>query len=84
MPNESIYDGKRLAQPDELANYGTGDGVEKAITLANILCSREDQKELTLNIAGEKVILADGRKEYSFSSSKGFTKTALLSRQEIL
>ncbi|MHC4426033.1 MAG: hypothetical protein ACYSYV_08060, partial [Planctomycetota bacterium] len=33
MKNISIYDGKRLAQPDEVANYRTGDGLEKAFLL---------------------------------------------------
>ena len=37
LPNESIYDGSRMAQPDEVWNYGRGDGLEKAICLLNIV-----------------------------------------------
>ncbi len=38
LPDESIYDeAGRLAQPDEVWNYGRGDGVEKALLLANVL-----------------------------------------------
>ncbi|MHC4567370.1 MAG: hypothetical protein ACYTE3_16625 [Planctomycetota bacterium] len=40
MGNESIYDGKRLAQPDEVANFQRGDGIEKAFLLANVVRSR--------------------------------------------
>ena len=39
-PNESIYDGNRLALPDEVVNFQRGDGIEKAITLMNIAKSR--------------------------------------------
>ena len=31
MPDESIYDGKRLALPDEVWNFRRGDGIEKAL-----------------------------------------------------
>ncbi|MCL1909908.1 MAG: hypothetical protein FWG05_03125 [Kiritimatiellaeota bacterium] len=45
MPNESIYEGAgRLAQPDEVWNYGTGDGIERAIMLGVILSKRGDGK----------------------------------------
>ena len=41
LPEESIYDEPgRLAQPDEVWNYGRGDGAEKAVLLANILNQR--------------------------------------------
>lgn len=40
MPNESIYDGTRAAQPDEVWNYGRGDGLERAFCLAAVLKSR--------------------------------------------
>jgi hypothetical protein len=70
LPNESIYDGPRLAQPDEVANYNTGDGVEKAFTLANIIRNRKPQQAITLQIEKDKaVVKAD--KEYVFNSTKG-------------
>ena len=41
LADESIYDGPaRLAQPDEVWNYGRGDGVEKALLLANLFRAR--------------------------------------------
>ncbi|NLH15794.1 MAG: hypothetical protein GX455_04380 [Phycisphaerae bacterium] len=73
MDNESIYEGKRLAQPDEVANYGTGDGVEKAITMANILHARYPDRPMTIRIEGESVVLSADA-EYRFISTKGFDK----------
>ena len=41
MPSASIYEGAgRLAQPDEVWNFNTGDGLERAITLGVILARR--------------------------------------------
>ncbi|MBR4652144.1 MAG: hypothetical protein IKO72_02180 [Kiritimatiellae bacterium] len=38
LGNDSIYDGpSRLAQPDEVWNFGRGDGLEKCLLAANIL-----------------------------------------------
>ena len=38
LPNESIYDGpSRTAQPDEVWNFGKGDGLEKCFLAANAL-----------------------------------------------
>ena len=42
LGDESIYDGpSRLAQPDEVWNYRTGDGLEKCLLAANILGGTE-------------------------------------------
>lgn len=77
MPNESIYDNKRLAQPDEVANYARGDGIEKAITLANIIHKREPAKEITINIDKEKIVI-DG---FEFSSSKSFREKIIINEK---
>ena len=38
LPNESIYDGaSRCASPDEVWNFGRGDGFEKCLLAANVL-----------------------------------------------
>ena len=74
MVNESVYDGKRLAQPDEVANFRRADGVEKAFTLANIIRNNTPDLEIGITIDRENVIVkAD--KEYRFVSSKGLAKT---------
>ncbi|MCU0914717.1 MAG: hypothetical protein MUC88_09160 [Planctomycetes bacterium] len=69
LPAASIYDGNRLAQPDELANYGTGDGLEKAFFLANILRHRIPAQALRVEVDGSRVILQADR-TYEFASAK--------------
>ena len=71
MPNESIYDGPgRLAQPDEVWNYGRGDGIERAILLANILHARAPEKKIAIEVAPTAVkLIRDGRKA-EFKSCK--------------
>ena len=55
LGDESIYDGpSRLAQPDEVWNYGTGDGLEKCLLAANILGGTE------IRIANGTTALMDG------------------------
>ena len=78
MANESIYDGPRLAQPDEVANYNTGDGVEKAFTLANILQRRQPDATIELHIENDRAVVQAGQ-EYVFSSSKGLQQTIQIS-----
>lgn len=72
--NESIYDGKRLGQPDEVVNYQTGDGVEKAILLANVIRSREPDKSIEIDIDDNEVLVKTTA-QYRFGSCKGFKKT---------
>ncbi len=77
MPDESIYEGNRLAQPDEVANFGTGDGIEKAILLADIIASRQPQQRMELTVDGRHVVLkADA--EYTFTSNKSLAKRLIL------
>ena len=55
LGDESIYDGpSRLAQPDEVWNYGTGDGLEKCLLAANILGGTE------IRIANDTAALMNG------------------------
>lgn len=71
MPNESIYDGPgRLAQPDEVWNYGRGDGVERAILLANILHARVPEKKIAIKVAPTVAKLIMEGREAEFKSSK--------------
>ncbi len=72
MPDESIYEGiGRLAQPDEVWNYGRGDGVEKALLLAAILRGREPQARLSLDITAEEAILTADDAIHRFTTDKG-------------
>ncbi|HMD68506.1 MAG TPA: hypothetical protein VKF42_06450, partial [Chitinivibrionales bacterium] len=69
--NESIYDGSRLAQPDEVWNYGRGDGLEKAISLLNILRNRRPQSVSGIKGDGKRVVVFSEKQEYEFESAKG-------------
>jgi len=74
MPNESIYDGSRVAQPDEVWNFQRGDGIERAITLANIWLTRHPGDAIVLTANGSKVTLKICETEFFFESSKGLEK----------
>ena len=75
MPDESIYDGQgRLAQPDEVWNYGRGDGLEKAILLASILNNRRPDDKMTIQVGHNRASLKAGEKTYDFESRKGLAE----------
>ena len=73
VKNISIYDGKRLAQPDEVANYKTGDGLEKAFLLANVMREKSPEQDVEIIVDNNKVVLR-GQDEYTFVSGKKFKK----------
>jgi hypothetical protein len=72
LPGESIYPEKnRIAQPDEVWNYGRGDGLEKAITLANVIRARDPGARISLEHRDTSVVLVhkNGR-SWIFPSDK--------------
>jgi len=73
MKDSSIYDAQRLSQPDEVANYKTGDGLEKAFLLANIVHQRDPEREIEV-IADKTDIVLKAGSDYRFASSKGLEK----------
>ena len=73
MKNISIYDGKRLAQPDEVANYKTGDGLEKAFLLANVIHQRSPEQDIEITVDNNDVVVKE-QSEYRFASNKGLKK----------
>ncbi len=75
LPDQSIFDEDcRLAQPDEVWNYQRGDGIEKALLLANILKNRAAKAPMTLVTGPDSAVLRTPSEEYSFSSTKGMAK----------
>ncbi len=71
MPDASIYDEPgRLAQPDEVWNFASGDGLEKAILLANILSSRFSQDAVTVHCSSQKAVVVVNGQEVVFPSAK--------------
>jgi hypothetical protein len=76
LPGESIYDEQgRLAQPDEVWNYGHGDGVEMALLLANILGSRHRDWSLTIEVAPASARLRVVRSDGTLTATHEFTST---------
>jgi len=73
MPAESIYDAHRLAQPDEVVNYQTGDGLEKAFVLAGVLRRRDPSQAVTIRATAGQAVVRAG-KEYTFTSAKGLSQ----------
>ncbi|MGQ9620743.1 MAG: hypothetical protein ACUVTX_07155 [Bacteroidales bacterium] len=78
MPDTSIYDGKRLAMPDEVWNFGRGDGMEKSLLLAGNIVERDKNEEVEIIADGSRVDLNYRRRVYNFTSSKGFKKRILI------
>ncbi len=68
--NQSIYNGTRLAQPDEVWNYTRGDGFEKAITLLSIIKSRTPKEFVSIQRKKYTLIVQAGEKRYSFTTAK--------------
>ncbi|MHC4203598.1 MAG: hypothetical protein ACYSTT_03035 [Planctomycetota bacterium] len=81
MRNDSIYDNGRLAQPDEVANYSTGDGLEKAFLLANVIHKTEPSQDLEI-IADKGAVSLKGRKKYIFQSTKNLIKNISIDAAE--
>jgi hypothetical protein len=75
LENKSIYDDKRLALPDEVWNYKRGDGIEKAILLADVILHNDNLGEVKILIDDNKVLLEYGKEKYSFNSAKGLKRT---------
>ncbi|MBW2184846.1 MAG: hypothetical protein JRG71_00160 [Deltaproteobacteria bacterium] len=78
MESESIYSVGRLAQPDEVWNFQRGDGVERAICLANVWKARYPQQAISLSVADEVVTLDLGGRMVSYASGKGLNKQLTL------
>ena len=74
MPEMSIYEDNRLSLPDEVWNFRRGDGIEKAILMANSILSSDNMAEIDIDIVHEKVELKYSGHTFSFSSSKRIIK----------
>ncbi|MBC8218255.1 MAG: hypothetical protein H8E73_07305 [Planctomycetes bacterium] len=78
MGETSIYEGARLAQPDEVANYKTADGLEKAFFLANVIRQRRPDRDIEI-IAEKTSVTLTSPDQYSFESDKALKKKVLIS-----
>jgi hypothetical protein len=70
MENVSIYDGTRMAQPDEVWNFQRGDGLEKALCLMNIARQRFPQDTAQLSGDEHNVCVRVRARDYRFETTK--------------
>jgi hypothetical protein len=78
LPDESIYEGKRLALPDEVWNFKRGDGIEKAFLLADFILHNDKSSTVSIEIETKKVFLSSGGNKFHFISHKNFRKSILI------
>lgn len=68
---ESIYDGARMAQPDEVVNFKRGDGLEKAITFINFINQcEEENSDVAISYEGKTIIVSHKDTNYTFTTFK--------------
>jgi len=79
LSEESIYDGCRLALPDEVWNFRRGDGIEKALVLADFLIHNNNTSSVEIVINGENVLLRCNGDDFHFTSNKNLKKTISIS-----
>jgi len=79
LPNHSIYPGNRLAQPDEVWNFRRGDGIEKAILMANVIISRDNKAELIIELNNDRVMFKYNNQDFEFSSEKSLIRNIIIS-----
>lgn len=71
LKNLSIYDSGRMAQPDEVWNFGRGDGAEKAFLMADAIMHNDPAAAIKISISDPAVIIEYNGHEYNFTTSKG-------------
>jgi hypothetical protein len=79
MENHSIYDEIRLALPDEVWNFRRGDGIEKAILLADFIMKSDGNSLIAIDIDDKIVTMNVNGSIYTFTSSKSLKKSISIS-----
>jgi hypothetical protein len=74
LKDESIYSENRLAQPDEVWNFGLGDGLEKAFTLVNHIYNTDKSKNISICANMECVNVTYNNDTYTFTTQKHYKK----------
>jgi hypothetical protein len=78
LKNKSVYDSGRMAQPDEVWNFGRGDGAEKAFLMADALIYNDPEAEIVISLGDSTATLGYGGQEFHFVTSKGHTRTIVI------
>jgi len=80
LSDESIYDGSRLALPDEVWNFRRGDGIEKSLLLADFILHYDNSAEINIKINTNTVHLSYKGSIYHFVSGKNFNRAIHISK----
>lgn len=78
MVNQSIYDGKRLALPDEVWNFRRGDGIEKALLMADFIGRGNATETIAIDIDNKNVTLNFRGESFRFISEKMMEKRIVI------
>ena len=81
LDRNSIYEGNRLALPDEVWNFKRGDGIEKALLLADFIMKKDKSSSMSIDIQNHNVQVAYEGKYYHFTSQKSFKKSIRISEK---
>ena len=79
IPDESIYDGVRMALPDEVWNFRRGDGAEKAFLLADFIVCSDPSAAVEIKIKDGSVLLHYASRDYAFRTSKPLERLVRIS-----
>jgi len=80
LKNKSIYDDGRMAQPDEVWNFGRGDGAEKAFLMADAIVHNDPAAEVFVTLDNGSALLAYGGKVFSFVTTRGHNRKIWISK----
>lgn len=84
LPDLSIYDSGRMAQPDEVWTFGRGDGAEKVFLMAEAVIFNHPDARVTIRLTEQGASLLFSGREYLFSSNKGHQVTITVRRGEYI
>ncbi len=79
LKNKSIYDDGRMAQPDEVWNFGRGDGAEKAFLMADAIIHNDPAAVISVTLDNGRAVLGYGGKDYIFVTTRGHNRTIRIS-----
>ncbi len=82
LTNQSIYDSGRLAQPDEVWNFGRGDGAEKAFLMADALVFNDPGAVVKILLENDQAVVEYNYRYFRFATVKGLRKKITISRKE--
>jgi hypothetical protein len=82
LKNKSVYDDGRMAQPDEVWNFGRGDGSEKAILMADGLIHNDPAAEVSIVLEDSTAVLGCYGKTFEFVATRGHKRKIVIRKGE--